>query len=103
MMNEVRLGHNGFLSLAESRCPSRTSPVFTINGDVTSATSISNSGTINGTPSVGPVDTEALPSLSYSAGGLNKTVPSGGSLALTPEDGPYGIVTINKGGTLRKQ
>jgi hypothetical protein len=71
----------------------------TINGDVTSATSISNSGTINGTASVGPVDTEALPSLSYSAGGANKTVPSGGSLAVAP--GSYNIVTLNSGGTLK--
>ena len=71
----------------------------TIEYDVTSATAISNSGTINGTPSVEPVDTEALPSLSYSAGGLNKTVPSGGSLTLAPDS--YGIVTINSGGTLK--
>jgi hypothetical protein len=71
----------------------------TINGDVTSATSISNSGTINGTAGVGAVDTEDLPSLSYSAGGLNKTVPSGGSLAVAP--GSYNIVTLNSGGTLK--
>ncbi len=71
----------------------------TINGDVTSAASISNSGTINGTPSVGPVDTEDLPSLSYSAGGSNKTVPSGGSLSVAP--GSYGIVTLNSSGTLK--
>jgi len=37
--------------------------------------------------------------LSYSAGGLNKTVPSGGSLTLAPDS--YGIVTINSGGTLK--
>jgi len=74
----------------------------TINGDVTSQTSISNSGTINGTPSIGSVATEPLPSLSYGpVSGSNKTVPSGGSLTLAPEDGPYGIVTINKGGTLK--
>ncbi len=71
----------------------------TINGDVTSATAISNSGTINGTPSVGAVDTEDLPSLSYSAGGSNKTVPSGGSLSVAP--GSYNIVTLNSGGTLK--
>jgi hypothetical protein len=71
----------------------------TINGDVTSATSISNSGTINGTAGVSAVDTEDLPSLSYSAGGLNKTVPSGGSLAVAP--GSYNIVTLNSGGTLK--
>jgi len=71
----------------------------TVNGDVTSQTSISNSGTINGTPSVEPVDTEALPSLNYTSGGDNKTVPSGGSLSLAP--GSYGIVTVNSGGTLK--
>ncbi len=71
----------------------------TITGDVTSQTSISNFGTITGTPSVEPVDTEALPSLSYSAGGLNKTVPSGGSLAVAP--GSYNLVTLNSGGTLK--
>ncbi|MDZ7360008.1 MAG: hypothetical protein ONB46_04675 [candidate division KSB1 bacterium] len=71
----------------------------TINGDVTSAASISNSGKINGTKSVGAVDTEDLPSLSYSAGGSNKTVPSGGSLSVAP--GSYGIVTLNSDGTLK--
>ncbi len=71
----------------------------TINGDVTSATSISNAGTINGTASVGPVANEPLPSLSYSAGGANKTVPIGGSLTLSP--GSYNIVTLNSGGTLK--
>jgi len=74
----------------------------TIEYDVTSATAISNSGTINGTPSIEPVDTEALPSPSYGpVFGPNKTVPSGGSLTLAPEDGPYGIVTVNSGGTLK--
>ncbi len=71
----------------------------TINGDVTSASSISNSGTINGTKSVGAVDAEDLPSLSYSAGGSNKTVPKGKSLTLAP--GSYGIVTMTQGGTLK--
>ncbi len=71
----------------------------TINGDLTSATAISNFGTITGTPGVGPVDTEPLPSLSYSAGGMDKTVPSGGSLTLAPDS--YGIVTLNGGGTLK--
>jgi N-acetylneuraminic acid mutarotase len=71
----------------------------TINGDVTSATAISNFGTINGTPSVEPVNTESLPSLSYSADGANQTVPNGGSLALAP--GSYDIVTLNNGGTLK--
>jgi len=45
------------------------------------------------------VASEPLPSLSYSAGTTNKTVPSGGSLALAPDD--YGIVTVNSGGTLK--
>jgi hypothetical protein len=71
----------------------------TVNGDVTSATSISNSGTINGTAGVGAVDTKDLPSLSYSAGGSNKTVPSGGSLTLSPAS--YNLVTLNSGGTLK--
>jgi 6-phosphogluconolactonase (cycloisomerase 2 family) len=71
----------------------------TINGDVTSQTSISNSGTINGTASIGAVDSEPLPSLSYSAGGDNKTVPGGGALAVAP--GSYNIVTLNAGGTLQ--
>ena len=71
----------------------------TINGDVTSQTSISNSGTINGAKTIGPVNVEPLPSLNYSAGGSNATVPSGGSLSLAP--GSYGIVTMSDGGTLK--
>jgi len=71
----------------------------TINGNVRSQTSISNSGTINGTPTIGPVATVPLPSLSYSAGGPNRTVPSGGSLTLAP--GSYGIVTLSNNGTLK--
>jgi YVTN family beta-propeller protein len=71
----------------------------TINGDVTSQTAISNSGTITGTKTVGPVANESLPSLSYSAGGANHTVPNGGSLTLAP--GSYGIVTMSQGGTLK--
>lgn len=71
----------------------------TINGNVRSQTSISNSGTINGTTTIGPVNTEPLPSLSYSAGGPNKTVPSGGSLTLAP--GSYGRVTMSNNGTLK--
>jgi len=71
----------------------------TINGEVTSQTAISNSGTINGDSNIEPVDNEPLPGLSYSAGGLNKTVPSGGALALNP--GSYNIVTLNGGGTLK--
>ena len=71
----------------------------TINGNVKSQTSISNSGTINGTKTIGPVANEPLPSLSYSACGLNKTVPNGGALTLAP--GSYGIVTMSQGGTLK--
>jgi len=72
----------------------------TVSGNVRSQTSISNSGTIiNGTKTIGPVATEPLPSLGYSAGGPNKTVPSGGALALAPDS--YGIVTLNGGGTLK--
>jgi hypothetical protein len=71
----------------------------TINGNVKSPLPVSNSGTVNGTITVGAVATEPLPSLSYSAGGLNKTVPGGGSLTLAP--GSYGIVTLNGGGTLK--
>ncbi|KAA0229397.1 hypothetical protein EDS67_11945 [candidate division KSB1 bacterium] len=70
----------------------------TINGNV-KAPSISNSGKINGTKTIGPVANEPLPSLSYSATGSNKTVPSGGSLVLAP--GSYGIVTVNSSGTLK--
>ena len=71
----------------------------TINGDVTSAASISNSGTINGTTTIGPVDVEALPSKSYTAGGANKTVGQNGTLALAP--GSYGTVTLNSWSTLK--
>jgi subtilisin family serine protease len=71
----------------------------TINGEVTSQTSISNSGKINGTKTIGPVNTEPLPSLSYSAGGPNKTVSNGHSLSLAP--GSYGIVTLNENSTLK--
>ncbi len=71
----------------------------TINGNVKSQSSISNSGTINGTTTVEPVGVEPLPSLSFSAGGVNNTVPSGGVLALAP--GSYGIVTMSNNGTLK--
>ncbi len=71
----------------------------TINGNVKSQTSVSNSGTITGTTTIGTVANEPLPSLSYSAGGSNKTVPLGGSLTLAP--GSYGIVTMSNGGTLK--
>ena len=71
----------------------------TINGEVTSATEISNSGTINGARTIGPVEVKSLPSLSYSAGGANKNVASGGSLALPP--GSYNVVTLKGGGTLK--
>ncbi|MCK6562266.1 T9SS type A sorting domain-containing protein [bacterium] len=64
----------------------------TINGDVKSQTSISNAGTITGTKTVGTVNNEALPSLSYSAGGLSKIVPQNGTLALSP--GSYNHVTL---------
>ncbi|MCL4706969.1 hypothetical protein KJ068_17510 [bacterium] len=70
----------------------------TINGNV-KAPSISNSGKINGTKTIGPVANEPLPSLSYSATGSNKTVPSGSSLTLAP--GSYGIVTVSSGGKLK--
>ncbi len=71
----------------------------TINGEVISQTAISNSGTINGMTTIGPVNNEPLPSLNYTAGGPNKIVPSGGSLSLAP--GSYGIVTMGQGGTLK--
>ncbi len=71
----------------------------TINGNVKSQTSISNSGTITGTKTIGSVPAQSLPSLTYSAGGSNKTVPSSGSLTLAP--GSYGIVTLNSSGTLK--
>ncbi|NUM78655.1 T9SS type A sorting domain-containing protein, partial [candidate division KSB1 bacterium] len=71
----------------------------TINGNV-KAPSVSNSGTINGTKTIGPVANEPLPSLSYgSISGPNKTVAKGKSLTLAPDD--YGIVTVNSGGTLK--
>ena len=71
----------------------------TINGNVTSQTSISNSGTINGAKTIGSVKLEPFTSLSYSAGGPNKTVPSGGALTLAP--GSYGNVTMSNNGKLK--
>jgi hypothetical protein len=71
----------------------------TINGNVRSQTSISNSGTINGTTTIGPVKNEPFLSLTYSAGGANKTVPKGKSLSLAP--GSYGITTMSNNGTLK--
>jgi len=71
----------------------------TINGNVKSATAITNQGTINGTPTIAPVDNEPLPSKSFSAGGANKTVPQNGTLNLPP--GSYGIVTLNSFSTLK--
>jgi hypothetical protein len=64
-----------------------------INGNVKSQTSISNAGTINGTKTIGPVDFEPLPSLSYSAGGPNQTVPQNGTLTLPPDS--YNRVILN--------
>jgi len=66
---------------------------------VANKVTINKDNTINGTPSVGPVDNEPLPSLNYSAGGSNAAVPSGGSLAAAP--GSCNIVTLNSGGTLQ--
>ncbi len=71
----------------------------TVNGNVKSATAITNQGTINGTPSIAPVNSEPLPSKSFSAGGANKTVAQNGSLSLSP--GSYGIVTLNSFSTLK--
>ncbi|MCG3119985.1 MAG: hypothetical protein ALAOOOJD_02547 [bacterium] len=71
----------------------------TINGNVQSQTSISNSGKITGTKTIGPVANQPLPSLSYSAGGANKTVPPNGTLTLAP--GSYGIVTLNENSALK--
>jgi len=71
----------------------------TINGDVTSATAISNSGTINGNATIAPVDPEPLPNKSYSAGGPNKTVLQNGTLSLAP--GSYNRVTLNSFSTLK--
>jgi hypothetical protein len=70
-----------------------------INGDVTSATSVSNASTVNGTVSVGAVSTVALPSLSYSAGATNVTVPKSGSTTLAP--GSYGNVILSERSTLK--
>ncbi len=64
----------------------------TINGNVRSQSSISNSGTITGSKTIGPVATEPLPSLSYSAGGLSKILPQNGTLPLAP--GSYNHVTM---------
>ncbi|MCL4708501.1 T9SS type A sorting domain-containing protein [bacterium] len=71
----------------------------TINGNV-KAPSVSNSGTINGTKTIGPVANEPLPSLSYGPiSGPNKTVAKGKSLTLAPNS--YGIVTVNSDGKLK--
>ncbi|RIK75033.1 hypothetical protein DCC62_14105 [candidate division KSB1 bacterium] len=71
----------------------------TINGNV-KAPSISNSGKINGTKTIGALANEPLPSLSYGPiSGPNKTVAKGKSLTLAP--GSYGIVTVNSSGTLK--
>ncbi|MCL4708988.1 T9SS type A sorting domain-containing protein [bacterium] len=71
----------------------------TINGNVKSATKITNQGKINGTPSIAPVNNEPLPSKSFSAGGANRTVPKNGTLSLLP--GSYGVVTLNNSSTLK--
>jgi len=71
----------------------------TIDGNVKSQTAISNFGTITGTKTIGAVNNEPLPSLIYSAGGLNKTVPQNGTLALAP--GSYNNVILNSFSTLK--
>jgi hypothetical protein len=71
----------------------------TINGNVKSQTSISNSGTINGTKTIETVNNEPLPSLSYSAGGSSYTIAQNGTLTLTP--GSYNVVTLNSWSTLK--
>ncbi|MCG3153714.1 MAG: hypothetical protein DKINENOH_00304 [bacterium] len=71
----------------------------TINGNVKSATKITNQGKINGTPSIAPVNNEPLPSKSFSAGGSNHIVPQNGVLNLSPNT--YGLVTLNSFSTLK--
>ena len=70
-----------------------------VNGDITSpSVSLGNNTVVNGLVSEAAVSAESLPTLSFSAGGTNTTVPAGGTLALTP--GSYGSLTVGNAATL---
>lgn len=90
--------HDGMLSAVGNI---RIDAKNTINGDVVAGGTIKRhaKATINGmrmqNASVPPVP---LPSLSFTAGGVNRTVAKQGSLTLPP--GSRGVVTVNNGGTL---
>lgn len=71
----------------------------TVVGDVTAGRTVSNAGTVTGiimqNAAVPPVP---LPTISFSAGGNNVTVPKNGVQALAP--GSYGNVSVLKSGRL---
>ncbi len=74
----------------------------TIDGNATAggAVTVHATSDVLGTITSGAsVSTEPLPTLTYSAGGLNKTIPQNGTLALAP--GSYNIVTMNGWSTLK--
>ena len=73
----------------------------TINGNVTAGDQVElhDETVVNGTVTANTnVTTVSIPSLSFSAGGNNVTVPQNGSMNLAP--GSYGKVKVQKGGTL---
>lgn len=71
----------------------------TVNGDITSpSVSLGNNTVVNGTVTETTVLAELLPSLSYSAGGTNISVPASGTLSLVP--GSYGSLTVGDAATL---
>lgn len=74
----------------------------TIDGYAHSAGIVSvhpTSNVLGGTVSGAFINAEPLPSLSYTAGGPNKTIPQNGTLALAP--GSYNVVTMNDWSTLK--
>jgi hypothetical protein len=72
----------------------------TIDGDVTSGSTVSNSGDVLGVISENdPLSPMPLPNLLFSAGGDNQTAPKNGTLALAP--GTYGNVKALKNATLQ--
>ncbi len=71
-----------------------------VNGDITAPlVSIGNNTVVNGTVLQASVTAQALPVLSFTAGGANTTLANGATLALAP--GSYGALVVGNAATLQ--